>query len=39
MKLEGLNTAAKRVGLEELPGEVNYVVGKDSQQWRADILT
>src|SRR5262249_52556790 len=37
MQLLGANPAPQSVGLEELPGKVNYFHGNDSQQWRANV--
>jgi hypothetical protein len=39
MKLVGSNSSAEIVGMDELPGKVNYFIGKDSTKWRADIPT
>ena len=39
MKLVGANPAPKVTGLEQLPGKVNYFIGKDPKKWRANIST
>jgi hypothetical protein len=39
MQLLGANPAPQSVGLEELPGKVNYFRGNDPQQWRANVRT
>ena len=39
MKLEGANTSPQISGLEELPGRVNYFIGKDPGRWRKDVRT
>ncbi len=39
MKLEDANTTPQISGLEELPGRINYFVGKDPQRWRKDVPT
>ena len=33
------NPAAKVTGEEELPGKVNYFIGKDPAKWRTDVAT
>ena len=37
MQLLGANTAPKTMGLDELPGKVNYLIGNDSAKWRTNI--
>ena len=39
MTLAGANPAPSAAGLEELPGKVNYFVGRDPRTWRTDIPT
>lgn len=39
MKLIGVNPAPRVVGLEELPGKVNYFRGNDPTKWRTNIPT
>ncbi len=39
MKFVGSQANARVSGQEELPGKVNYLVGKDSKQWRTGIST
>ena len=39
MKLLGANTSADVIGLEQLPGEVNYFIGNDPKKWRTNIST
>ncbi len=39
MQYVGANPKAKAVGMEKLPGKVNYFIGIDSQQWRVGIPT
>ena len=39
MKLVGANADAEVVGLQELPGKVNYFKGNDSKKWRTNIPT
>lgn len=39
MSLVGASTAPQAVGLEELPGKVNYFIGNDPTRWRADVPT
>jgi hypothetical protein len=36
MKLLGANTAARGVGLDELPGKSNYFIGNDPKKWRTN---
>jgi Beta-propeller repeat len=38
-KLVGANPRTKAVGLEELPGKTNYLVGSDPAKWQRDIAT
>jgi len=37
MKLVGANPVPQVVGLEELPGKVNYFLGKDPIKWRTNV--
>ncbi len=39
MKLQGANPAPQAVGLEELPGKVNYFIGNDPSKWYTNIPT
>jgi hypothetical protein len=39
MQFAGANSEATMTGLEELPGIVNYFVGKDPAKWRTNIPT
>jgi hypothetical protein len=39
MQLLGANTATQVVGLDKLPGKVNYYRGKDPSQWQSNIPT
>jgi hypothetical protein len=39
MKLVGANPKAEVVGLEQLPGKVNYFIGNDPKKWRTNIPT
>ena len=39
IKLAGANPNPKVVGLQELPGKVNYFVGSDPNKWRTDVPT
>jgi len=39
MQLVGANAAPQMVGLEELPGKVNYFLGNDPAKWRANVPT
>src|SRR5206468_12406265 len=39
MQLVGARTAPRVAGLDELPGTVNYFVGNDPAQWRANVPT
>jgi hypothetical protein len=39
MKLKGANPDPKMVGLEELPGKVNYFMGNDPEKCRTNIST
>ena len=39
MKLVGADIGAQPVGLEELPGKVNYFVGSEPDKWRKDVPT
>lgn len=37
MRLVGVNTRAKIVGLDELPGKSNYFIGSDPKKWRLNV--
>lgn len=37
MNLVGASAAAKVVGLDELPGKSNYLIGKDPKKWRTRV--
>ncbi|MBI4601214.1 MAG: SBBP repeat-containing protein [Planctomycetes bacterium] len=39
MKLLGANPAARPEGLDELPGRVHHLIGRDPTRWRRDIPT
>jgi len=39
MKLVGARPAPQAVGLEELPGKVNYFRGRNPQNWHTDVPT
>src|SRR5713101_4470945 len=39
MKLAGANPQPRIIGLEELPGKVNYFLGSDPAQWRTNVPT
>ena len=39
MQLVGANAAPHIVGLEELPGKVNYFIGNDPKKWQTNIPT
>ncbi len=39
MQLVGANSQPQVVGLEELPGKVNYFIGNDPQKWQTNIPT
>lgn len=39
MELEGANPVSRVMGREELPGSVNYFIGKDESKWRGNIPT
>ncbi len=39
MKVIGANPAPRVVGLNELPGKVNYFIGNNPLDWRVDIQT
>lgn len=39
MRFEGANPQAEMVGLEKLPGIVNYLLGEDPSKWRTNIPT
>ncbi len=37
IKLAGSNTYAVVTGMDELPTKINYFIGNETEQWRADI--
>ena len=39
MTLMGARSTPKVVGLDELPGKVNYIRGQDAKNWRTDVPT
>jgi hypothetical protein len=39
MTLVGGNPASSAAGIEELPGKVNYFIGKDPKTWRTNVPT
>jgi hypothetical protein len=39
MDLVGANPAARPIGLDELPGRVNYFLGNDPARWHSDVPT
>ncbi len=39
MKLAGAARASEPIGLDELPGKVNYFIGNDPKKWRSNIST
>ncbi|MBI3000509.1 MAG: SBBP repeat-containing protein [Deltaproteobacteria bacterium] len=39
MKLVGANSDPRVVGLQQLPGKVNYFIGNDPKKWRRSIPT
>src|SRR2546427_9626636 len=39
IRLMGANSRSSLVGAEELPGKVNYFIGKDREKWRTNIPT
>lgn len=39
MRFEGANANTEIVGLDKLPGLVNYFIGSDSSKWRANVPT
>lgn len=39
MRLAGASSHPQVTGSEELPGKVNYFIGDDPKQWRADVPT
>jgi hypothetical protein len=39
MQIVGGNAGAEPVGLEQLPGKVNYFIGDDPSKWRSNIPT
>lgn len=39
LKLVGANATPQVMGMEELPGKVNYFIGNEPDKWRTDIPT
>ena len=39
MRFAGANSQAEMVGLDKLPGIVNYILGEDPSKWRTNIPT
>ncbi len=39
MRLRGVSRRAELVGLDALPGRVNYLVGNDPHRWRTNVAT
>lgn len=39
LRFDGANPRARIVGLQRLPGTVNYFIGDDPRRWRTDIST
>src|SRR2546421_1123804 len=39
MRLEGANPEPKIIGIDELPGKVNYFIGNDPEKWQTDVPT
>lgn len=39
MRLVGANPSSHLTGLEELPGKVNYLLGRDRKKWRTNLPT
>ena len=39
MQFVAANPAAKVTGEEELPGKINYLIGKDPSKWRTGVAT
>lgn len=39
LKLINANNNTKMIGVDELPGKVNYLLGKDSKKWHTNIST
>lgn len=39
MKLVGANPDAEVIGLEQLPGKINYFIGNDPKKWRTNVST
>jgi hypothetical protein len=39
IKLDGANSRPPITGVDELPGRVNYFIGKDPRRWRTNVLT
>src|SRR5262245_59728790 len=37
LKFIGARAAARVVGVDELPGKANYLIGSDSRKWRRDV--
>jgi hypothetical protein len=39
MKLIGADPASQMEGLDRLPGRSNYIIGKDSNRWRRNVMS
>src|SRR3989441_11002889 len=39
IRLMGANSRSSLAGVEELPGKINYFIGKDREKWRTNIPT
>ena len=39
MQLQGMNQHAQVIGQDELPGKVNYFLGKDPAHWHSNVAT
>ena len=39
MGLEGSNPESKVVGIDKMPGKVNYFIGNDPKKWQTDVPT
>jgi len=39
MRLEGTNPESKVIGIDKMPGKVNYFIGNDPKKWQTDVPT
>jgi hypothetical protein len=39
MGLEGTNPESKVIGIDKMPGKVNYFIGNDPKKWQTDVPT